>query len=105
MPSKFKSLKDVIAKENAFSHFRKSVSEQDVLIEFHNIFPSLKKTVSTSSVNKGILFINVENSVLRNEIHLNKQIMIKKINEFFNSTIIKDIKFTNFRKIHREKSD
>ena len=101
MPDNFKSLTEIIENEKAFSKFKKSVREQDVLIEFFNIFPNLKNTVIVSHINNGILFLSVENSVLRNEINLNRKLFLEKINKHFKSDIIKDIKFTNFRKIHR----
>ena len=101
MPDSFKSLTDILSKDSAFENFRKSVSEQDVVNEFQKIFPDLTKTVKPNNVNKGILYLVVENSVLRNEIYLNKSVVIEKINKYFNQTLIEDIKFTNFRNIHR----
>jgi len=97
MLKKIKSVGDVLDKEKAFTKFRKSVREQDAVVEFENIFPELKKTVAASRVDKGVLFLTIENSVLRNEINLKKQLMINKINNYFNQKIIVDVKFTNFR--------
>jgi hypothetical protein len=105
MPNNFKSITEILKHERAFSNFNKSVREQDVLIEFFKIFPDLKKTVKVSNINKGILFLNVENSVLRNEIHLHKNLLVEKINKYFNSNVVNDLKFTNFRQIQRKKSD
>lgn len=103
MPDKFKSLTEILSKDRAFENFRKSVNEQDVINEFSKIFPDLKKTVTANNVHKGILYLVVENSVLRNEIYLNKSVVIEKINTYFNHSLIKDIKFTNFRNIYRIK--
>jgi hypothetical protein len=102
MPKGFKSLADVLTEEEAFSNFSKSVKENRVIVEFENIFPEFKKVVTPSNVNKGILYITVENSVLRNELHLQKMLMINKINKHFNQQIIVDIKFANFRHIYRK---
>ena len=102
MPSYFKSVSEVINKDKSFSKFRKGVSEVNVIEEFSNIFPELSKTVKASNINKGILYLVVENSVLRNEIYLKKQLMIDKINKHFNRDIINSVKFTNFRTIHRK---
>jgi len=101
MSDNFKSITDILEKEKAFSNFNKSVKEQDVLNKFFDIFPNLKKTVKVSHINKRILYLSVENSVLRNEIYLNKNKLLEKINKQFSSEILKDLKFTNFRKIHR----
>ncbi len=101
MPKSYKSLTEVLDKDKAFSNFRKSVKENEVIIEFANIFPELSKTVSANNVNKGVLFLIVENSVLRNELYLKKNLVIEKINNHFNQQLIVDVKFTNFRNIHR----
>ncbi len=102
MPNKFKSLPDILNKDKAFSNFRKSVRENDVVVEFEEIFPKLKNTVTASNINKGILYLIVDNSVLRNEIFINKKLMIEKINTHFDQQIIVDVKFTNFRNSHRK---
>ena len=102
MPKHFKSLTDVISKDKAFLNFRKSVQEHEVINEFDNIFPKFSKTVFPSNVRKGILYLIVENSVLRNEIYLNKSKFIEKINNHFNKQIVIDIKFANFRTSHRK---
>ena len=103
MPRNFKSLTDILENEKAFSKFRRSVREQDVQEEFFNIFPDLKKTVEISNINNGILYLIVENSVLRNELYLRKTLVIDKINEHFDKNVLSDIKFTNFRNINRNK--
>ena len=100
MPKEFKSVADVL-KEKDFSKFRHSVKE-DVVINFDKIFPELSKTVKSSNINKGILYLIVDNSVLRNELYLNKNLMIEKINNHYKQKIIVDVKFTNFRNIHRK---
>ena len=103
MPKDFKSLTDIMEHEKAFSRFRKSVREQDVQEEFFNIFPDLKKTVEISNIKNGILYLFVENSVLRNELYLRKALVIDRINKHFNNNILTDIKFTNFRNINRNR--
>ena len=83
MLNDFKSLTDILKSEKAFSKFRKSVREQDVQEEFFNIVPDLKKTVKISKINNAILYLIVENSVLRNELYLRKALVIDKINKHF----------------------
>ena len=97
MPNTFKSLIDILGKDKAFSKFRKKVKENDVVIEFGDIFPELSKTVTASKVNKGVLYLIVENSVLRSELYHNKNLIVEKINKYFNQQIIVDTKFANFR--------
>lgn len=102
MRDKFKSLKEILDTDDEFSNFRKSVKENDVVVKFYNIFPKLKNTVNASNVNKGVLYLSVDNSVLRNELYVNKKLMIEKINNHFSQQLVVDIKFTNFRNIHRK---
>lgn len=98
MSKGIKSLKDIFDNEE-FSNFRKTVKENDVIVKFNDIFPKLENTVTPSNVHKGVLYIVVDNSVLRTELHMNKKLMIEKINNHFNQQIIVDVKFTNFRNI------
>jgi hypothetical protein len=102
MPKEFRSLTDILRKDKAFTSLRKSLIEVDVVQEFEKIFPDLSKSVQAANVNKNILYLFVENSVLRNELNLNRKLMIEKINKYFNQQIITDVKFTNFRNIHRK---
>ncbi len=102
MPKDFKSLAEVLTGEKGFSNFRKSVKENDVVVMFGEIFPEFNKVIKPSNVHKGILYLTVDNSVLRNELHLRKKMMIEKINKHFNLQIINDVKFTNFRNIYRK---
>lgn len=96
MPKSFRSLNDVLERDEAFSKLRTKIKYSDVITEFENIFPELSKTVKPSRVSKGVLYLMVDNSVLKSELYQRKSLMIKKINEFFNKDIILNIKFSNF---------
>ncbi|PID57957.1 MAG: hypothetical protein CR986_08565 [Ignavibacteriae bacterium] len=102
MSDNFKSLSEIIGKEKEFSNFRTSVKENNVINDFYNIFPALEKNVKTSNIYKSILYLIVENSVLRNELNLKKKIMIEKINKHYNQKIITDIKFTYSKNSYRK---
>ena len=93
MPDKIKSIGDILKKEPAFSKFIKSVKENDVVERFDEIFPDLSKIAKAVRVKNGALFLEVENSVWKSELNLNKNILIKKINNFFNDQIINSIRF------------
>ncbi len=97
MPDKFKSLTEILEGDKAFSKFRKRIKENNVIEEFENIFPELSKTVKPSRVTKGVLYLIVDNSVLRSELYQKKSLIVKKINDFFKQKIIVNIKFSNFR--------
>ncbi len=102
MPNSFRKIGDVLTNDEAFSNFRASVKESEVVLEFGNIFPDLSKTVKPNNVNKKILYLIVENSVLRSELYLQKSLMIEKINNHFDQKIIVDVKFTNFNNSYRK---
>ena len=93
MPDKIKSIGDILKKEPAFSKFIKSVKEHDVVERFDEIFPDLSNIAKAVRVKNGALFLEVENSVWKSELNLNKNILIKKINNFFNDQIINSIRF------------
>ncbi len=93
---KIVSLTEILNKDNAFSKFRKTVLQNDVVSEFHTIFPHLKKTVKPLNVYKDILYLEVENSVLKNELFLQRNLIVKKINSHFKKNVIKYIKFKSF---------
>lgn len=96
MSKNFKSLTDILNKEKEFDNFRKKVKELDVINDFEKIFPELSKTVKAKNVNNGVIFLKVENSVLRSELFRNKELFVEKINKHFNQKIIVDAKFLNF---------
>lgn len=102
MPDNFKSLSEIIFKEEEFSNFSTSIKANNVLNDFNKIFPPLVKTVTTSNIYKGILYLIVENSVLRNELNLQKSVMIEKINKYYNQPIVADIKFTYSKNSYRK---
>lgn len=94
MSAKFKNVKDIIEKENEFANFRKAVKEQDIIGKFGEVFPTFKEIAVPVRLTNGVLFIKVENSVWRSELNLKKELMISKINSFFNEEdLIKNIKF------------
>ncbi len=93
---KFVSLTEILNKDKAFSNLRKTVLQNDVVSEFYNIFPNFKKTVKPLNVYKETLYLEVENSVLKNELFLQRNLITKKINEHFKKKIIKYIKFKSF---------
>jgi len=44
-------------------------------------------------IEKRSLFIKVENSVWRNELNLQRRIIIEKINKYFDKDVVQTIKF------------
>ncbi len=95
MSHKIKSIGDTLKNEKEFKLFTQKAKEQTVLQKFTEIFPKLEKLVKAKRVENGILFLKVENSVLRSELNLNKKKTIEVINKNIGEKIIKDIKFVN----------
>lgn len=93
MPDDFKSLPEILGKEKAFENVRKAAKEYDILEKFLEIFPELKKVAEAVKIERGVLFLRVENSVWRSELKFRQENLIEKINKKFNEKIIKSIRF------------
>ncbi len=94
MPKKtYKSISEIIDKEKEFEKIRKKAKEHDVVQAFKVIFPDLANLAIAKKVEKGILFLRVENSVWRSELNFNKVKLVEKINNYFHEQLIKTIKF------------
>jgi hypothetical protein len=90
---KFKSLTEIIETDKEFEKLKESLKRFDVVNEFENIFPELTLIAKAIKVDKKTLFLKVDNSVWKSELNLQKNILIKKINNYFKEEIIKTIKF------------
>lgn len=89
----FKTLNEVLDTDKELSTLKEKIKLLNVLGEFENIFPELSKIAKAVKVEKQILFLMVENSVWKSELNFQKNILIKKINNYFKEEIIKSIKF------------
>ncbi len=89
----FKTVGEVLNTDKNFKIFNLKVKEQEVLEKFPELFPKLKNLVKPKRIVNSILFLSVENSVLRSELNINKKSMLKKINKELDNSIITDIKF------------
>lgn len=93
MPDKFKSIADILNEDPDLAPVRKIIKQSDVVIGFYNIFPELKKVVRPLKVEKKILFITVENSILRSELKFQESLIVSKVNKYFKEERIKGIRF------------
>ena len=91
--SGFKSISEVIEKENEFSNLREVAKNFDITADFEKIFPELKIIAQAVKAEKKILFLKVENSVWKSELNFMKNLMAEKINKYYNNEVIKSIKF------------
>jgi len=93
MREKYKSIPDVIKKEQAFEAIRNKALEYDITSEFKQIFPELKSIAKAVKVDTKVLFLRVDNSVWRSELNFKRNLIIEKVNKHFNGKVIKYIKF------------
>ncbi len=93
MPKEFRSIKEVFNKERAFENLRRVEKEFTVIEKFEEIFPDLTKFVTAVKVERNTLYLRVENSVMRSELNFKKQILIKKVNTFFEENLVNKVKF------------
>ena len=91
--SSFKTVEDILNTENEFANLRESLKNYRVVDEFEKIFPDLKIIAKAVRVEKNVLYLRVENSVWKSELNFNKNLIIDKINKYYNQSIIKTIKF------------
>lgn len=91
--SSFKSLNDIIDQEKDFESIRETIKNYSVVEDFGKIFPELKNIAKVKKVEKGILFLEVENSVWKSELNFQKNKVIEKINNYYKVEVIKTIKF------------
>jgi hypothetical protein len=72
---------------------RDSLTIEKIRLKWQNVAGDLMAAHSIPDrIFKNILFISVDHSVYSNELSLMKDIIVKRINEEFNSNIIKDIR-------------
>ena len=91
--SSFKTIGEVLNTEKEFGNFRESIKNYNIVDEFENIFPDLKKIARAVRADKFVLYLHVENSVWKSELNFNKSLIVEKINKHYNQQVIKTIKF------------
>lgn len=93
MPNSFRSISDILKNEPGLQNIKKLIEKSDVINEFPQIIPGLEKFITPVKVSKKTLFLHVENSTWRNELKLNEELIIKKINNHFNEERISKVGF------------
>ncbi|MBA4251359.1 MAG: hypothetical protein C0425_07040 [Chlorobiaceae bacterium] len=93
MLNDFMSLGEVINNAPELKKVKKLIETSEVINRFNEIFPQLEKIVEPIKLEKNTLVLKVENPSWRNELFLQKEILVEKINEFFQEERIKQIIF------------
>ncbi|GAB6282263.1 MAG: hypothetical protein STSR0008_10070 [Ignavibacterium sp.] len=93
MKHQIKSLYEIINSEPEFRKVKLLMNETMVIEKFYEIFPNYEKIAVPIKVKKKILTLKVENPVWRNELFFQKELLVKKINNFFDDKRINQIIF------------
>jgi hypothetical protein len=93
--NKFVSIKEAITTNPGLSNVRNIVMQSEVIENFFSVFPEMEKVVIPVRVNRKVLMLKVESSVLRSELKFNEALMVEKINKFFNEERVRSIRFAS----------
>jgi chaperonin cofactor prefoldin len=93
MHSNFESLKEVFDTHPKLSAIRSVIRQSEIIEKFYDVFPELEKLAQPVTVKKRVLLLKAENPALRSELKLNEELVVKKINRFFNEDRINSIRF------------
>ena len=86
-------LKEVLDdRDSLLSHLKQGVAERRVIRGWYEVLgEGVASYTSNVYFNRGVLIVYLKSSVLRAELMMNKQALIKKLNEFAEMNIIRDI--------------
>jgi len=86
-------LKEVLdERDSQLSHLKQGVAESRVIRGWYEVLgEGVASYNSNVYFNRGVLIVYLKSSVLRAELMMNKQALIKKLNEFAEMNIIRDI--------------
>tara|TARA_B100000575_G_scaffold4979_1_gene3698 strand:- start:251 stop:526 length:276 start_codon:yes stop_codon:yes gene_type:complete len=86
-------LKKVLKKTIENSGFKNAILQENAVSIWPDIVgKNISKISKATSVDKGVLFIKVESSTWRQELYLQKNEIINRINKKIGSKIIKEIR-------------
>ena len=89
---KVKSLAELLASEPGLRKINAFVKENEVIEKFYEIFPAFEKIAEPQKIERKVLLLKVENPAWRNELFLQKERLVEKINEFFGEKRINYLK-------------
>jgi len=89
---KVKSFAELLASEPGLRKINAFVKDNEVIEKFYEIFPAFEKIVEPQKIEKKVLLLKVENPAWRNELFLQKEKLVEKINNFFGEKRINYLK-------------
>lgn len=90
----FKSIGDVVSRSMEFSRLKKLVDDGEVVEKFYEVFPQFTKIAEPVKVDKGALYLKIENAAWRSELKLQEEKIVEEVNNFFGQKRISKIKVT-----------
>ena len=86
-------LKKVLKKTIENSSFKNAILQENAISIWPNVVgKNISKISKATSVDKGVLFVKVESATWKQELHMQKNEIINKINEKIRSKTIKEIR-------------
>ncbi len=86
-------LKKVLKKTIENSGFKNAILQENAISIWPNVVgKNISKISKATSVDKGVLFVKVESATWKQELHMQKNEIINKINEKIGSKTIKEIR-------------
>lgn len=89
----FKQFSEIYSSDDSLSKFRSIIEQADVLAQFDQVFPDLKRIAKPVKVEKNILYLTVVNSVWKSELKFKQKLIIDKINTHFNKPVVRSVRF------------
>ncbi len=86
---KLKELLEQFARDSKYEKHLNEIKIKEIWDE-HMGKTIARHTLSISLLNQ-ILYVRIDSSVLRNELHLNKDVILKKLNSLIGTDLIKEI--------------
>lgn len=92
--SNFESLNEIISQVLKNQNLEKQLNDKDIIDAWKKIAGNaFLQYTSKAEAKNGILYLSLSSSVVRNELMMAKQFIIKKLNKELNSDIVKEIIF------------
>ena len=86
-------LKKVLKKTIENSGFKNAILQENAISIWPNVVgKNISKISKATSVDRGVLFVKVESATWKQELHMQKNEIINKINEKIGSKAIKEIR-------------
>lgn len=91
--SHLSTIGEIIAKDKNLKKAYELMLNNEVVIEFYEIFPKLIGIATPEKIEKKILYVAVDYSVLQSELKFYETEIVKMVNDHFKEERIKKVRF------------